>query len=74
MTPEEELAVMVPGFEYKGVPFSLPKPVVDYIHELKEDRARALRSVDGLHAQLVAQLTAKEVPTLAQDSPWQCWS
>jgi len=57
MTPEEELAVMVPGFEYKGVPFSLPKPVVEYIGELREDRKRALDSVDALHSALIRQLT-----------------
>lgn len=53
MTPEEEMAVIVPdAISYKGVMFDLPKPVADHIAALIQERHSARQSADALHERL----------------------
>ena len=67
MTPEEEMAVMVPdAITYKGVKFDLPKPVADHISQLIADRYSALQSMDAIHAKYIASLNLPPAPP----SPW----
>ena len=67
MTPEEEMAVMVPdAISYKGVKFALPKPVADYIDGLIKDRYSAMQDMDAMHARLVASMN---LPA-PEPSPW----
>jgi hypothetical protein len=67
MTPEEEMAVIIPdAITYKGVQFDLPKPVVDYIDGLIKSRNRAYQSMDVISAKYIESLNLPPSPP----SPW----